>query len=173
MTVISRLVIFSLITICLSCLNNRTPEQLTDELLEASSLCNGSKIKKLIEKGADVNGTGHPSGDRPLRIAAVNGHLDCVKILLEAGADPTLTAKSGSMVFRPVASVQAAALRVKETKKSSSTMPVMDPALQEVMDIVVSEETYDEIIRVLLEAEKDFAGAQPELPLPSDEIPEE
>ena len=152
---------FLLFAMCLSCSDSRTPEQLTDALLKAASICDISEVEKLIKKGADVNGTGHPSGDRPLRIAAVNGHLQCVKKLLEAGADPTLTVRSGSMIFRPLVSVQAAAHLLREAKKTPpALLPMMNPALQEALDRGISEKTYEEIMNLLAEAEKQRSGKQ-------------
>lgn len=35
------------------------------------------------------------SGNTPLHWAAVNGHLSCVKVLMDAGADPTITNAAG------------------------------------------------------------------------------
>ena len=43
-------------------------------------------MKKLIEKGASVNASSK-SSQTPLLIAVSYGHLDCVKLLLENGAD--------------------------------------------------------------------------------------
>lgn len=35
------------------------------------------------------------AGNTPLHWAALNGHLECVKVLLDNGADPTITNKAG------------------------------------------------------------------------------
>lgn len=35
------------------------------------------------------------AGNTPLHWAALNGHLECVKVLLEAGGDPTITNQRG------------------------------------------------------------------------------
>jgi len=124
----------------------RTPEQLTDALLKECATCDADELESLIEKGADVNGSGHPSGDRPLRIAAVNGHLECVKKLLELGANPTLTFQNGKLLVRPLVSVQAATILLKEAKRN--------PNLLVANDKNVSMETYEEIIKVLEDAER-------------------
>jgi ankyrin repeat protein len=35
------------------------------------------------------------SGNTPLHWAALNGHLECVKVLIDGGADPTITNSAG------------------------------------------------------------------------------
>lgn len=56
-------------------------------------------IKLLIEKGAQVNGTDwtnwHYPDTTPLMAAAKTGYTEAAKVLLEAGADPTLARKDG------------------------------------------------------------------------------
>ena len=49
-------------------------------------------VKYLIENGANVNAKADEAGDSetPLIDAAENKHLDCVKVLLENDADPTI-----------------------------------------------------------------------------------
>ena len=41
----------------------------------------------LLEKGADVDGR-DDAGFHPLYLAAQNGHVECVKLLLKAGVSP-------------------------------------------------------------------------------------
>ena len=52
-------------------------------LIEASRKGNLTKVKQLIENGADI----HAKDDQALRLSAFNGHLDVVKYLVENGAD--------------------------------------------------------------------------------------
>lgn len=157
--------ILFIITLTSSCADHRTPAQLTDALLKAAAQGKTTEIKKLLQKGADVNGEGHPSGDLPLRLAAVNGYVECVKLLLEAGADPLRTAPCGktrSTVFmgRPLAAVMPYYYSLKEEKeKTSPRIWPMDPKqMKDMQDRGITIEDYEEIIRLLEEAEKQVSA---------------
>jgi hypothetical protein len=149
----------SAILVISACSDSRTPEQLTDALFTAVTEGDCVQVKRLIEKGADVNGQGHPSGDLPLRIAAIRGHVECVRALLDAGADPTRTTSTTTgitrMVFRPVISVQAALHLLKQAKETPpALLPMMHPSLKRTLESGVTVEQYEEIIRMLEEAER-------------------
>ncbi|KAK7098087.1 mitochondrial disaggregase-like isoform X2 [Littorina saxatilis] len=58
-----------------------------ERLLSAARMGVQKEISRLIELGADVN-CRHDLGWTPLHVAAMNGHSQAVKVLLEAGADP-------------------------------------------------------------------------------------
>ena len=140
-----------------SCVDSRTPEQLTDALFEAISKSDCEEVKVLLAKGADPNGKDHPSKMLPLRNAAVKGQIDCVKYLLEAGADPTTEVHINSggteMIMRTVISVKA----VRQLLKNAMSNPYgIDPRTQELIDSGVTIETFEEIIQMLEEAEKNF-----------------
>ena len=64
-----------------------TPEILTTLLQKLSSL-------DIAQRTAFVNHRNH-SGNTPLHWAALNTHLDCVKALVEAGADVTIKNDAG------------------------------------------------------------------------------
>ena len=50
-------------------------------LIEACKTGNLEEVKRLIENGADV----HTCDNYPLRMAAIEGHLDIVKYLIRKG----------------------------------------------------------------------------------------
>jgi len=66
-------------------------------LTEAIKTGNTTKIRALVDKGADVNAIGK-NGDTPLLFAIENGHAETVQILLERGADANY--KRSIVVFR-------------------------------------------------------------------------
>ena len=47
-----------------------------------------STMRRLLEKGFDVNGDDESGGYTPLHYAARNGRLDACKLLLQAGLQP-------------------------------------------------------------------------------------
>ena len=64
-------------------------------LLTASyHACNLQTIQALIDHGADVNAVNN-KGQTALSFACCDGYEACVKILLDTGADPTITDKYG------------------------------------------------------------------------------
>ncbi len=71
-------------------------EEVNNNLFGAVANWDHSATKEAIEKyGADVNHYNETNKLRPLIMAALNKSPKIVKILLDAGADPTLTADEG------------------------------------------------------------------------------
>lgn len=56
------------------------------ELLKAAKMGDASKVRALLEKGADANTTGE-QGATPLMIASARGHLEAAKALIEKRVD--------------------------------------------------------------------------------------
>jgi ankyrin repeat protein len=56
----------------------------------------------LLENGAAVDAT-NAEGQTPLHLSAANGHVNCIKILLERGANPLAKDASASTVLHAAA----------------------------------------------------------------------
>ena len=143
-----------------ACSGQRSRESLTTELVRASFQCQPREIDKLVRQGADVNAVGHPGGEKPLRVAAVYGHVECVKKLLALGADPLLTGRSAQsqQEARPSVAVREAMVILEQAKKSTPEQLRANLTLKKALDRGVQDETYQEILRVLGEAEADRLG---------------
>jgi len=150
-----------LLSLAASCRDERTSAQLTDALVAASMKCRVSEVRELLRKGASVDGEG--TGDLPLRVAAVNGHVACVKELLDAGADPTRTIRvenpgGQAMVFRTIVSVQAGLHMLRLAQGTPpDLLDRVNPELKRVRDSGVTVQALEEIIRLLEEAEKKWS----------------
>jgi ankyrin repeat protein len=62
-------------------------DQLTDELFRHAGSGNADSVLRLIRQGADPNGVDEETGDRPLHWSAREGHIKCVRALIDSGAD--------------------------------------------------------------------------------------
>lgn len=69
-------------------------EQLPALLRLAASAGSRGAVEFYLRKGQDVNAT-DSRGRTPLLIAAANGHADICRLLMEAGADPSLSDSEG------------------------------------------------------------------------------
>ncbi len=67
---------------------------LNEQLFKAVGLSEIEEVKKLIEKGADVNVV-NKYGETALHEASFWGRSDVVKMLIEAGADVNLVNRDG------------------------------------------------------------------------------
>jgi ankyrin repeat protein len=54
----------------------------------AAASCRAAATRRLLELGADPNGTGEGDGATPLHLAAAGGSVEVITALLDAGADP-------------------------------------------------------------------------------------
>jgi hypothetical protein len=65
-------------------------------LVGAARAGKAGKLRKLIRQGGDVNGTDHGRSGKPLSGAAAHGQLECLRVLLDAGARPDMPNGYGS-----------------------------------------------------------------------------
>jgi hypothetical protein len=136
-----------------ACAEQRSREGLTTALVKAAFECRPREIEKLVRQGADVNAIGHPGGEKPLEVAASYGHAACVKKLLSLGADPWLAGRSSQGEARPSIAVREALVTLEQAKKSTPEQIRADLVLKKALDRGVKAETYQEILRLLEEAE--------------------
>lgn len=86
--------LFPILALCLSgCGVDRT-QQLTD----AAAAGDGSRVKALLEQGADVNAE-NKDGETALIRAAQGGQVEMMRLLLGEGADPNKTGRRGIPVL--------------------------------------------------------------------------
>ncbi|XP_013411526.1 caseinolytic peptidase B protein homolog [Lingula anatina] len=83
-SICARLAIAGWLTFCLS--GDKDAEE---RLFRAAKIGNVSELNSLVDMKIDVN-TKHILGWTPLMVAAMNRKSDCVKLLLDAGADPNI-----------------------------------------------------------------------------------
>jgi hypothetical protein len=136
-----------------ACSEQRSREGLTTALVKASFEGRPHEIEKLVRQGADVNAVGHPGGEKPLEVAASYGHVTCVKKLLALGADPWLAGRSAEGEARPSIAVREAMVTLEQAKKATPEQLRADLMLKKAIDRGVKVETYQEILRLLEEAE--------------------
>eukprot|EP00301_Raphidiophrys_heterophryoidea_P007930 c13006_g1_i1.p1 GENE.c13006_g1_i1~~c13006_g1_i1.p1 ORF type:complete len:423 (-),score=82.16 c13006_g1_i1:496-1764(-) len=74
------------------------PRELLElRLFDAAQAGSADVIRELVKLGANVNVARNVDGDTPLHIVCRSGNLDCVRALIEAGADPERTNIRGEM----------------------------------------------------------------------------
>jgi ankyrin repeat protein len=72
----------------------RDPENLA--LVYASQAGKAPVVRTLLAAGADPNARGAHRGEKPLLVAASNGHIEAVRALLEGGADVDAESRNGA-----------------------------------------------------------------------------
>jgi ankyrin repeat protein len=90
----SKLLVILLTLALASCGSERNKE-----LVYKSSLGDARAVEQLIMQGAEPNYASFDDGLTPLIAAAQYGHIEVVKLLIAAGADPSLKDGGGSPLF--------------------------------------------------------------------------
>ena len=86
-TIICILIILGIIKYCSYCRNNV-------KLLDFCHLGYEYKVREFLHKSVDIN-VQEENGLTPLMVAAQAGHIEIVRILLDAGANPYITDNRG------------------------------------------------------------------------------
>jgi ankyrin repeat protein len=107
----------------------QTPEQLEEEakakglndVTLAAAAGDLSRLTELIQYGQDVNRPG-PAGTTALMYAARNNRADCIRLLINAGADPSAKSDAGStaMSIAEKFGDAEAAVALRELRKQQS-----------------------------------------------------
>jgi ankyrin repeat protein len=132
-------------------------------LMAAVRADNTEEVKKLIDKGADVNSCTMLNGWSVLHYAAMNGNVEIVQALLNAGANPiyagTKDGQANSAARRPLDLAQGM-LNVVTGLQSSEIEAVLrengldDPVLLKSAKDPNAEDRYEKIIVLLNNAMK-------------------
>lgn len=110
-----------------------------------------SVLKILIEKGAEVNHMARIHGDSALRLAVAGGHPEAVRVLLQAGANPSLkdeNARENSLLGRtPLDQAQ----RLKDPQIKAEIIKLLNDALQkktgQTQDAVQEQKKHADILK--------------------------
>jgi ankyrin repeat protein len=68
---------------------------INQELLDSAERGDSERLIQLVEKEPEIDAQDE-FGRTPLMLAALNGHIDVVRLLLENGANPAIEAKFGA-----------------------------------------------------------------------------
>ena len=137
-----------------------SPEELSADLFSAAEAGDAGEIRSLLTDGADPNTTrAMASGavESPLAVAAVRGHVEAVRALLEGGAlNAALAGSSSGGGTRLSSTVLARVQGVRYFLSQDSNLlggPTPAEQVREQYQLGdVTDEAYDEIERLLLEA---------------------
>jgi len=66
-----------------------------DEILKACTEGNMEEVKKLLKEDPTLINAKDWNGETPLHKAAINGHVELVKLLLEEGSNPNALSYEG------------------------------------------------------------------------------
>ena len=137
----------------------------THGLTAAAAECKDpTMIGSLVADGANVDGTGITGN--PLNEAALNGHVECVRALLGAGADPMVISMpesgSGGKKYgsRPLLAVQQALQIASRYEGTPDNVRENAPAaVQGVLERNVAVADYQAIVGLLKDAEAQRAAS--------------
>jgi ankyrin repeat protein len=119
-------------------------------LAEAAKKGDLRKVKELISSGHDINDAGKRGS--PLILAAQGGHMDVLKTLVEAGADPNITSAMGATALNKAAELGNIPMLNYLLENGSQVGPL---AL-----IMAAREGFLKVVRILVDAGADLNATQ-------------
>ena len=139
-----------------SCSFESEEKKFINSLNDASKNCDEEALLRLISKGFDINGGGN---EAPLVVATRNGKVECVRTLLNNGANPFVeTSSSGTytnLVARPL--LLAKSVIIYYASYNTEQMKTQLDKSSNLYEIIVEKKipltNFKEIEQLLIEAE--------------------
>lgn len=103
--------------------NDLTVDEKLDHILRANKKLDVDELKRLIVQGANIEKPNPRTLNRPLHIAAENGKLDAVKILLANGAERSVYNSKGFTAAQVAKKTNFKSISVFLDPTNSETMP--------------------------------------------------
>ena len=124
----------------------------------AAEVGNSAQLEVLLKLGVDANGE-NAYGDSPLLVACANNQAECVKLLLDHGADPTKANHKKQNALHMAVAGLGKALRSEEGKENDS------PALIEAQLLVAKRLLADPKVALAKRIDPNHAYANGQTPL--------
>ena len=124
----------------------------------AAEVGNSAQLEVLLKLGVDANGE-NAYGDTPLLVACANNQAECVKLLLDHGADPTKANHKKQNALHMAVAGLGKALRSEEGKENDS------PSLIEAQLLVAKRLLADPKVALAKRIDPNHADANGQTPL--------
>ena len=124
----------------------------------AAEVGNSAQLEVLLKLGVDANGE-NAYGDTPLLVACANNQAECVKLLLDHGADPTKANHKKQNALHMAVAGLGKALRSEEGKENDS------PQLIEAQLLVAKRLLADPKVALAKRIDPNHADANGQTPL--------
>ena len=125
----------------------------------AAEVGNGAQLEVLLKLGVDANGE-NAYGDTPLLVACANNQAECVKLLLDHGADPTKANHKKQNALHMAVAGLGKALRTEEGKENEA-----DPAKIDAQLLVAKRLLADPKVALAKRIDPNHANANGQTPL--------
>ena len=125
----------------------------------AAEVGNSAQLEVLLKLGVDANGE-NAYGDSPLLVACANNQAECVKLLLDHGADPTKANHKKQNALHMAVAGLGKALRTEEGKENEA-----DPAKIDAQLLVAKRLLADPKVALAKRIDPNHADANGQTPL--------